>query len=716
MNRFFVFLVALIVTPVSLSYGQAAPPLGSDFIFFRNGVNVTIPNVESDGLDADPNDPNDVSIRFDYGDWRYPAFGWERGVGVDATANHAAGNILHVKLRVDPGNSGKADTFIMFEDKTNDQPDDLPMRMVWRIPESMKDGNWHTLDIPLPPQKCEDLASARGTLGLADNWYYGGSWSQATERVGGYDDECANTGAGGQYWKEFEWNHVKSLGVFWDYNTGGGSIWLDDVYIGQQGLDLTVADGAPEAMSGISVETMSDGNKVMWTHNPAFGGYKVYGSSKPFMNASEEGVYELGTFAAGAEDLSLTHYLQYLHPEVAPGGANPLMYDAYYAVASLSQFGVENSDVSNSGAMAKNNNLELGPVILELTDAEESMLVNDLAGGNASGMAFHNAWLPFKLNQSQYTLADAANPPDSDDDLSAMFWLGYSQRNELWLYAEVRDDEVALQEAAGVGNPWEYDVIEIGWSNYDVVEAGGDPIFSTPHLAFARGMYADYQLRVGGRGMGASATAYAEVANPGGGEVGSAVYNEWMDDSGNVIGYKILTSIPLDKIQDASTGDAVLDAPTGMDPWRIHAIDIVLNDRDDDSRQTQIQTSRQPNADGQWWNTPAQWAPVAMAPRSSHPIATEGEVPSTFTLDQNYPNPFNPQTSIAFTLGSAQRVTLTVHDVLGRTVATLLQDQPMASGSHIVPFSAHNLASGMYIYRIQAGSAFTQTRSMTVIR
>ncbi len=711
MKRLTSFLSLLVISPAALVFAQAGPALGSDFIFFRNGTNTSIPHVAGNE-EADPNDPNEISMRYDYGDWSYQFFGWEPSIGVDMTGNLASSDILHVRLRVDPGNANKENTFIMLEDKTNGQPDDLPMRLAWRVPESMKDGNWHTLDIPLPPEKCEDLANSRGTLGLADNWWYGGSWSGATQRVGDYDDECGNTTVNPQYWKEFEWTNVKSLGVFWDHNTGGGSMWLDDVYIGTAGLDLTIADSPPSAMSNVTVELLPEGNKLSWTHDPTFGGYKVYGSSKSFTSVTENGVIHMTTVTAGAADFSLTHYLQYVHPTVAPGGSNEFMYVPHYGVTSLSQFGVENMDVTNSMVNPRNDMLENAPLILELTDAEAAALLTDFASGNASGSAFHSDWIPFKLNQSHFKLADSATPPDDDNDLSGTFWLGYSQLNELWVYAEVRDDDIGLPNT-GVGDPWSYDVIEIGWANYDVMDAGGDAIFGTTHQNMERGMYADYQFRMGGRDGGAS--AFVAVGNPDVGEVGGAVYNEWMDGGGR-IGYKLLAVIPLDGIQSAASGDAVLDPPGSGDDSRIIAINVVLNDRDAGSRQSQIQTSRKYNADGQWWNTPAQWETAAMSPRDLHPISTETELPTTFSLEQNYPNPFNPQTSITFTLGSAERVTLTVHDVLGRSVATLLSSRQLVAGRHTVPFQARELASGVYIYRLQAGTAFVQTRQMVLIR
>jgi hypothetical protein len=89
-------------------------------------------------------------------------------------------------------------------------------------------------------------------------------------------------------------------------------------------------------------------------------------------------------------------------------------------------------------------------------------------------------------------------------------------------------------------------------------------------------------------------------------------------------------------------------------------------------------------------------------------------LPERPTLGQNYPNPFNPSTTIRYSLSSSSRVLLTVYDLLGRKVATLV-DRHQVPGRYSVDFGAASLASGMYLYRLQAGG-FTESKKMMLVR
>jgi len=90
------------------------------------------------------------------------------------------------------------------------------------------------------------------------------------------------------------------------------------------------------------------------------------------------------------------------------------------------------------------------------------------------------------------------------------------------------------------------------------------------------------------------------------------------------------------------------------------------------------------------------------------------ELPLDYSLEQNYPNPFNPTTKISFVLPKNGMTSLSVYNLIGEKVATLVNGQ-MNAGHHEVTFDASKLSTGVYFYRLDSGS-FSQTRKMLLIK
>ncbi len=95
--------------------------------------------------------------------------------------------------------------------------------------------------------------------------------------------------------------------------------------------------------------------------------------------------------------------------------------------------------------------------------------------------------------------------------------------------------------------------------------------------------------------------------------------------------------------------------------------------------------------------------PGGINQRIVNSVDEENNVPIEFSLDQNYPNPFNPSTNINFSIPNAGKVELTVFNVLGQKVHTLI-DGSLNAGPHSVSFDASGLTSGVYFYRLVNGS------------
>ena len=156
---------------------------------------------------------------------------------------------------------------------------------------------------------------------------------------------------------------------------------------------------------------------------------------------------------------------------------------------------------------------------------------------------------------------------------------------------------------------------------------------------------------------------------------------------------------------------------------RDHQTDEVMELKQGDSYRFEVAATHPSPDHPQGAGESVQWADlVGEDPRFELLIAASGvdgltelgDVPTDFTLAQNYPNPFNPTTQISYQLPVDSRVSIAVFDMLGRQVATLVDEQ-MAAGRHSVTFDAGNLSSGIYLYRLQAGNT-VMTRKLTIMK
>ena len=123
---------------------------------------------------------------------------------------------------------------------------------------------------------------------------------------------------------------------------------------------------------------------------------------------------------------------------------------------------------------------------------------------------------------------------------------------------------------------------------------------------------------------------------------------------------------------------------------------ILVGDTDDDSSSVQV--------DGVWYNE----TPAGLGISDEAPIATR------FELGQNYPNPFNPTTHIRFNIPETANAKLTVFNVMGEEVATLVNGV-MQSGGHTVSWNAANMPTGVYFYQLQSGN-FSQTKKLLLVK
>jgi len=699
----------------------AAQSLGDEFILFVNGTNVMIPST-----DAVPvNDPLDETsgnkvAKFNNGSWTSSGWFWSRTEGVDATASVGAtygeSDTLYFRLLSDPKNKGQSGVSIMLSDATddsgaNDGSADLEFRLLWTIPDELHDGVWHDLAIPLPPATYAALkeADANGELQSgAEHWTYPGAWSSGNFGVG--------PGFGGStddpLWKEFDWAHLYKIGPFWDNDQGGdnpasaGPIWMDNVYIGGPSTDISSASDAPSAMSGVSFTTDGAVNVVDWPDNAAFGGYKVYASLDPISDVSADGVVLLKSIGFD-DDSELRHRYEIPHPSM---GAEPI----YYAVTSLSAFGVENPDVAQSSGSITNAQLPQKPYIRELNEANVDAAFTAVGSGTVTDSFFPAGHPVFHLDSSHRSPGDGTSETTlpTDTDNSGMFKIGYSSDGYLIVYGEITDDQVTFAGEGQTGaDTWNYDSAEVVFGHYDVRSGdNGGILVGSTHDYMLRGAEPDYGIRI---------TALQDAA---GNQARTSTWIGWSIDQDKTdatalektaTGWKFLTLVALTDIQNDTEGDVYLPVPG---PTEIQYLPLILslNDADGGTRETQIVWSVKPNVTGQWWNQPSQWETVAMAGINTSTAIENGAPQNGYALSQSRPNPATGDVTMAFTMGAAGRATVEVFNTIGQHVATVV-DREFAAGEHVVPFDTGRLAAGVYVYRLTAGD-YVGTRRMTIVR
>jgi hypothetical protein len=106
------------------------------------------------------------------------------------------------------------------------------------------------------------------------------------------------------------------------------------------------------------------------------------------------------------------------------------------------------------------------------------------------------------------------------------------------------------------------------------------------------------------------------------------------------------------------------------------------------------------------------WRPLSEIITSVEPLTSE--LPHEFLLSQNYPNPFNPSTTIRYALSFSANVRLSIYDLLGREIETLVNKEQSA-GWKEVEWNAANIPNGVYFYRLQVGD-FTSVKKMVLLK
>ncbi len=306
---------------------------------------------------------------------------------------------------------------------------------------------------------------------------------------------------------------------------------------------------------------------------------------------------------------------------------------------------------------------------------------------------------PIKAESGGY--ADATAPDWTGESTDMNFETRFMiDDNYLYIAAEVIDDDLRTDEAQ---QAWEGDALEFYMGFY------GAEKLQTLHEKNFQKANGDYRIGFNALGLvcldGGSPTTVDGVE--------AVVFQKLTGD-----GYIIEARIELAKVAGSAGMLKVYDGM--MMPFRIDGNDWDPN-KGDTGRSLVVQVGGMPVAKtevsltDQSWMRPDAWGylEVINGPTSVND-AVENTLPTVYSLSNNYPNPFNPTTKIKYDLPRESMVTLKVFDVLGREVTTLVS-QNQKAGYYEVNFNASQLATGVYIFRIQAND-FVQTKKMMLVK
>lgn len=782
--------LVLLMTMPSLGQAQvfddSEPGLNEapdDYIIFAEGTHIWVDNLANGEYRGDPEDSTNNTILFNYGNWEIGGFQYVDGLDIEG--NRVDGDTLFLRINSSTENSDEArqtnsNNFpkIIFMDQSSN--DNFKFRAQWRIPDEVHTGEWMEIAVPLPPFESQialDSAKvgknpdgtdrAEGALdGYMQYWDYWGTY--AGRHVADTSDAD---------WREFNWNNIYSVGIYWDQATAPNApIYIDNFYIGNTSTDITVATQAPDPLTTVEVNQVGNNmGQLSWTNREDILSYAVYMSGAPITDIDAPGVIRVADVTDGSAQYE--HKLYAPHPDL-----NAQEY--HYAIAAGNAWGIVNENVAESSVSLTATG-ELLPHVFGLTADQETEIFNSISAGEFPGESFpRDVFAPFEL-----MLEGEAAAEDDEytglDDASAKVWMASGNDagfNTIYFYVEALDDDFlggpssSPADMAGtmlyprndpnettwipgaVDDPnveWNYylkDQLKVYLGTYEVESF----VDGSSHELMQRGEEADYYLSFQPiftnhdqsvdftTDMPDSMLTRIFISEPSGDaspdynmltfdpefSPTAALYEPMTNDAGEYIGWKAFIALEAADLTNLTTDDAGFVAPAASE-IKLMPLSFELYDFDSDIA----------GDDGRgWWQTASsvinypQIMPggirtfentssivnMGTVAYAGSDVSVNNEknftdaIPDRFALEQNYPNPFNPSTQIKFSVPQTQNVQLNVYNTLGQKVAVLLNER-MNAGSHSINFNASQLSSGIYFYELVGGDR-TITKKMTLIK
>jgi len=444
----------------------------------------------------------------------------------------------------------------------------------------------------------------------------------------------------------------------------GREVYLDDIWTGNPDFDVI----PPAVPTNLAATPGTFINVITWSDVPGESNetYTVYYSENQITDTEAAGVEVVATRIPENTEL-LNHVLR------APVDDQSVSY--YYAIVCKDEAG-------NKGDVSANTSL-----VTNMAEGVE--VINPTAPTNFAADGDLSDWAgiaPFRTFPDDGSGSVVTNTTiDDDADLSVLTYVAMDN-DYLYVAFDVTDDIVNRWASA---NSWENDApdLYIGLYNWH----------GAPHTSLQGGAEPDYHFRFNSN--------QAIIDNGSHVVFDSSNANYYWEEKFEP-GYIVEAKISFADIA-ALTGDNLFSPLVGM---RI-PFDISINDADTGIREGILTYS--PFNEDRSYQDVSRWLYTWVGGAWTD-VEKDDNVVLSYDLSQNYPNPFNPVTQIRYTLEQSGNVTLRVFDVLGKEVATLVNENQNA-GRHVVDFNASNFASGVYLYRLEAGS-FLQVKKMILMK
>jgi hypothetical protein len=450
----------------------------------------------------------------------------------------------------------------------------------------------------------------------------------------------------------------------------GKVVYLDDIWTGNPSFDWV----PPAVVTSVNAVPLQYYNLVIWEDVAGENGesYTVYASTSPITDLTAPGI-ELVTSGVLENVKTAVHWIYYPLKDMS------VKY--YYAVTCADASG----NVGPAGVSGAITNTALGVPTISMNPPANFKADGDLSEWDVSGI---KPWV-IKPETDHVATGEVTNAAD----LTATVYLAMDADN-LYIAIDVIDNIFSYSTE---GDWWNWDAFEffIGLYDWRTMER---------HNSIKRGVEPDYKLVLLQSKLMNDFNTSATIYTPD--------HENYHFEALGAADYVAEAKVPFAAM--VFGGDQLFKPRRGMKiPF-----DLYFHDNDGTTvGDWEGNLSYSPNNFDHGWENPREWTYTWIGDTTRVTAVEQDDEPAMVTsyfLSQNYPNPFNPTTTIVYALPQAGHVRIELYNSLGQKIRTLLNDHKVA-GSYTLDFSANDLPSGIYLYKMESGK-FTRTMKMVLMK